>query len=198
MYDDSIAGQDRIEQLLNELRARRSPDHDGVESPAPESRDDNDERREPDDDATKNQSLTNSERSSMRSARRRFVLVVSRATRRRLDRLAARHGVRPARARQGRPCRQRRSGAGAADGVSRRAGDRDCRPHVEGEFDAAIIMECGDLTRTGVTGLDRYFVINIDHHPGNTGYGQMNWFDCHGRPPAARWCSTWSARSASS
>jgi phosphoesterase RecJ-like protein len=50
-------------------------------------------------------------------------------------------------------------------------------PAVEGEFDAAIIMECGDLARTGVTGLDRFFVVNIDHHPGNTGYGQINWFD---------------------
>src|SRR5262245_45119936 len=43
---------------------------------------------------------------------------------------------------------------------------------VSGEYDAAIIMECGDLARTGVSGLDRFFVINIDHHPGNTGYGQ--------------------------
>src|SRR5438045_1005613 len=50
-------------------------------------------------------------------------------------------------------------------------------PHVDGDFDAAIIMECGDLARTGVQGLDRSFVINIDHHPGNTGYGQLNWFD---------------------
>ena len=48
---------------------------------------------------------------------------------------------------------------------------------VSGEFDAAIIMECGDLARTGVSGLDRSFVINIDHHPGNTEYGQINWFD---------------------
>jgi phosphoesterase RecJ-like protein len=38
-------------------------------------------------------------------------------------------------------------------------------------------MECGDLARTGVAGLDRAFVINIDHHPGNTNYGQINWFD---------------------
>ena len=45
------------------------------------------------------------------------------------------------------------------------------------QFDAAIIMECGDLGRTGVSGLERFFVINIDHHPGNTGYGQINWFD---------------------
>ena len=48
---------------------------------------------------------------------------------------------------------------------------------VDGDFDAAIIMECGDLARTGVAGLERFFVINIDHHPGNTGYGQLNWFD---------------------
>lgn len=48
---------------------------------------------------------------------------------------------------------------------------------ADGEFDAAIIMECGDLARTGVAGLERFFVINIDHHPGNTAYGQLNWFD---------------------
>jgi phosphoesterase RecJ-like protein len=50
-------------------------------------------------------------------------------------------------------------------------------PGAEDEFDAAIIMECGDLQRTGVTGLERFFVVNIDHHPGNTSYGQINWFD---------------------
>jgi phosphoesterase RecJ-like protein len=48
---------------------------------------------------------------------------------------------------------------------------------VSGDFDAAIIMECSDLKRTGVSGLDRFFVINIDHHPGNTGFGDVNWFD---------------------
>ena len=48
---------------------------------------------------------------------------------------------------------------------------------VSGDYDAAIIMECGDLQRTGVAGLDRFFVINIDHHPGNSTYGQLNWFD---------------------
>src|SRR5262249_19552426 len=49
--------------------------------------------------------------------------------------------------------------------------------HVNGAFDAAIIMECGDLGRTEVAGLERFFVINIDHHPGNANYGQLNWFD---------------------
>jgi phosphoesterase RecJ-like protein len=48
---------------------------------------------------------------------------------------------------------------------------------VTGEFDAAIVMECSELKRTGVEGLDRFFVINIDHHPGNAEYGAINWFD---------------------
>jgi phosphoesterase RecJ-like protein len=48
---------------------------------------------------------------------------------------------------------------------------------VDDAFDAAIVLECGDLARTGVSGLDRHFVINIDHHPGNTGYGDLRWFD---------------------
>jgi phosphoesterase RecJ-like protein len=50
-------------------------------------------------------------------------------------------------------------------------------PEVDREFDASIIMECSNFARTGVRGLDRGFVINIDHHEGNTNYGQLNWFD---------------------
>ena len=50
-------------------------------------------------------------------------------------------------------------------------------PDVGGTFDAALIMECSELTRTGVTGLDRSPVMNIDHHPGNTVYGAINWID---------------------
>jgi phosphoesterase RecJ-like protein len=48
---------------------------------------------------------------------------------------------------------------------------------ADGNYDAAVILECGDLARTGVAGLDRYRVVNIDHHPGNSGYGELNWFD---------------------
>ncbi len=44
-------------------------------------------------------------------------------------------------------------------------------------FDAALVMECGSLDRTGVRGLGRSPVINIDHHPGNTRYGALNWID---------------------
>lgn len=46
---------------------------------------------------------------------------------------------------------------------------------VSEDFDATIVMECGDLERTGVAGLGRFFVINIDHHPDNGGYGSINW-----------------------
>jgi phosphoesterase RecJ-like protein len=43
--------------------------------------------------------------------------------------------------------------------------------------DALIVMECSDLSRPDVAGLDRYFVINVDHHLGNRMYGDVNWFD---------------------
>ena len=45
------------------------------------------------------------------------------------------------------------------------------------DADAVIVMECSDLTRTGVAGLDGRFIINIDHHAGNRMYGAVNWFD---------------------
>jgi phosphoesterase RecJ-like protein len=55
--------------------------------------------------------------------------------------------------------------------------DIEIAPAVTGSYDAALVMECSDLARTGLEGLDRYFIVNIDHHPGNTGYGALNWFD---------------------
>lgn len=48
---------------------------------------------------------------------------------------------------------------------------------VSGEYDGALVMECGALDRTGVRGLDRAPVLNIDHHVGNTRYGTINWID---------------------
>jgi phosphoesterase RecJ-like protein len=57
------------------------------------------------------------------------------------------------------------------------AGDIEVAGSVDGDFDALFVMECGDLTRPGVAGLDRYAAVNIDHHVGNTGYGIVNWYD---------------------
>lgn len=48
---------------------------------------------------------------------------------------------------------------------------------VDGAFDALVVLECSDLSRPGVAGLDGYYTINIDHHPGNAMYGAINWFD---------------------
>jgi phosphoesterase RecJ-like protein len=48
---------------------------------------------------------------------------------------------------------------------------------VWADVDAVIVMECSDLTRTGVAGLDEQFLINIDHHAGNRMYGALNWHD---------------------
>lgn len=47
----------------------------------------------------------------------------------------------------------------------------------ERDADALIVMESGDLKRTGVAGLEGRFTINIDHHQGNTFYGNVNWVD---------------------
>jgi phosphoesterase RecJ-like protein len=55
--------------------------------------------------------------------------------------------------------------------------DIEIAEHIDDTGDAVIVMESGDLSRTGVAGLDAGFVINIDHHVGNTMYGAVNWFD---------------------
>jgi len=49
--------------------------------------------------------------------------------------------------------------------------------HLDDLGDAVIFMECGDVRRPGVSGLDQGFAINIDHHPGNAMYGAMNCID---------------------
>jgi len=53
----------------------------------------------------------------------------------------------------------------------------DVAPAADGPCDALFVMECGDLSRPGVSGLEAYCVVNIDRHLGNTLYGHVNWFD---------------------
>jgi bifunctional oligoribonuclease and PAP phosphatase NrnA len=55
--------------------------------------------------------------------------------------------------------------------------DIEVTARVEDPGDAVIVMECGTLARTGIDGLERGFVVNIDHHVGNSMYGALNWFD---------------------
>ena len=45
------------------------------------------------------------------------------------------------------------------------------------DVDCVIVMECSDLGRTGVAGLEGQFIVNIDHHAGNRMYGAINWHD---------------------
>jgi len=48
---------------------------------------------------------------------------------------------------------------------------------VEDQVDASILLECSDPTRPEIDGLGGGSVINVDHHVGNTLYGDVNWFD---------------------
>jgi phosphoesterase RecJ-like protein len=45
------------------------------------------------------------------------------------------------------------------------------------EDEALLVMESSDLKRTGVAGLEGRFTVNVDHHQGNTGFGDLNWID---------------------
>ena len=44
-------------------------------------------------------------------------------------------------------------------------------------YDAVVLLECADVSRSGQTGLDGYFKINIDHHYSNSHYADINWVD---------------------
>jgi phosphoesterase RecJ-like protein len=55
--------------------------------------------------------------------------------------------------------------------------DIDITDRVHDAGDAVIVMESGSLARTGVDGLEQGFVINIDHHVGNTMLGAVNWLE---------------------
>jgi phosphoesterase RecJ-like protein len=42
-------------------------------------------------------------------------------------------------------------------------------------LDAVVLLECADVSRSGQTGLDGLFKINIDHHYSNDRYADLNW-----------------------
>lgn len=65
---------------------------------------------------------------------------------------------------------------------------------INGKYEAAIVLECDSVQRTRLAGLERHFLINIDHHATGKPFGQVNWIE-----PAA--CATaemiyWLARAA--
>jgi len=44
-------------------------------------------------------------------------------------------------------------------------------------FPVAILMECNEVARSGIEGLDGRTIVNIDHHANNPGFGDLNWVD---------------------
>jgi bifunctional oligoribonuclease and PAP phosphatase NrnA len=45
------------------------------------------------------------------------------------------------------------------------------------DAEAAIILECDGIARTKLSGLDKHYVINIDHHDTARPFGDVNWID---------------------
>jgi phosphoesterase RecJ-like protein len=48
---------------------------------------------------------------------------------------------------------------------------------VNGDYDAAIILECDSIQRTRLHGLESHFLINIDHHVSSKPFAHVNWID---------------------
>jgi phosphoesterase RecJ-like protein len=49
---------------------------------------------------------------------------------------------------------------------------------VHGRCDAVILLECDNLDRAGLRGLEDFFLINIDHHVSGQPFANLNWIDC--------------------
>src|ERR1700678_2152168 len=48
---------------------------------------------------------------------------------------------------------------------------------VNGNYDAAIILECDSIQRTRLAGLENHFLISIDHHLSGRPFAHVNWID---------------------
>ncbi|MGH9517803.1 MAG: DHH family phosphoesterase [Terriglobales bacterium] len=48
---------------------------------------------------------------------------------------------------------------------------------VNGNYDAAILLECDSIQRARLQGLENQFLINIDHHKSGRAFAHVNWID---------------------
>lgn len=48
---------------------------------------------------------------------------------------------------------------------------------LNGSYDAVFVIECSDLERPGIRGLDDAVTVNIDHHSTGDPFGTINWID---------------------
>ena len=58
-----------------------------------------------------------------------------------------------------------------------RAEDIRTAMRVHGPYDAAILLECDGLERTRLQGLEKFSLINIDHHATGLEFADINWID---------------------
>jgi phosphoesterase RecJ-like protein len=58
-------------------------------------------------------------------------------------------------------------------------GAKDIRvtPSVGEKYDAVFVIECSDISRPGLSDLEKQFVVNIDHHATSALFGKINWID---------------------
>src|SRR5437867_1531822 len=48
---------------------------------------------------------------------------------------------------------------------------------MDGVYDAVFVIECSDVKRPGIAGLENEFTVNIDHHATSEHFGSINWID---------------------
>ena len=48
---------------------------------------------------------------------------------------------------------------------------------VDKPYDAIFVIECSDLERPGIAGLEDEYTVNIDHHATSEHFGTINWID---------------------
>lgn len=48
---------------------------------------------------------------------------------------------------------------------------------IDGDYDAVFVIECSDIKRPGIAGLEEEFSVNIDHHATSEHFGSINWID---------------------
>ena len=48
---------------------------------------------------------------------------------------------------------------------------------INGKYDAVFVIECSDIDRPGIAGLENTFTVNIDHHATSEHFGSINWID---------------------
>src|SRR5579862_4326336 len=52
-----------------------------------------------------------------------------------------------------------------------------CADRVNGNYEAAIVLECDSIQRTRLAGLENHFLISIDHHLSGRPFANVNWID---------------------